>query len=74
MRIEIPEDLARELGTIAEVERKTVEQVAIERLRALLHFPGSPKALLEALRKLPPLSSEAVDELEIAIASGRGPQ
>ena len=71
MTIEIPEDLVRGLEDIAKSEEKSVEQVALERLRSLLDAPGSPKALLHALGELPPLSSDAIDELEAAIAADR---
>jgi hypothetical protein len=73
MTIQIPDDLARGLEGIAAAEKKTVEQVALERLRSLLDKTTSPQAVLRALRELPHPSSSAVDDLEAAIAASRLP-
>ncbi len=73
MTIQIPDDLARGLEGVAAAESKTVEQLAVERLRTLLERPVSPEALLRTLRALPRPSSDAVDELEAAIAGSRLP-
>ena len=35
--------------------------------------PGSPQAILQALRNLPPIPSEDVDELERLIREGQAP-
>ena len=73
MTIQIPDDLARGLEEIAAAQKKTVEQVALERLRALLDTASSPGAVLRTLRQLPHPSSAAVDDLDAAIADARVP-
>jgi HEAT repeat protein len=73
MTIQIPDDLARDLEAIAAAQRMSVEQLAIERLRALFEHPTSPVALLRAIQALPHPSPSAVDDLEAAIAEGRLP-
>jgi hypothetical protein len=73
LTIQIPDDLARGLEGIASAQKKSVEQVALERLRSLLDRPGSPKAVLRAVRELPHPSPSAVDDLEAAIAGARLP-
>jgi hypothetical protein len=73
MTIGIPDDLVRRLEGIALAERKTVEQLALERLRSLVESANSPQALLRAIRALPHPSSSAIDDLEAAIASARLP-
>ena len=71
LTINVPEELARRLQGIAAMQSKSVEQVAVERLRLLLNGTGSREALLEVMRQPPYVSASAVDELEAAIASGR---
>ncbi len=78
MTIQIPEDVARGLASIAAGRNKTVEQLAVENLRLLLTLDrgaetSSPEILLRALQNLPHPSPEAVDDLEAAIRSGRLP-
>jgi hypothetical protein len=73
MTIQIPDDPARELEEIAAAQNKTVEQVALDRLRSNFENTGSPEAVLLALRQLPHPSSAAVDELDAAISSARLP-
>jgi hypothetical protein len=74
MTIQIPDDLAHGLEQIAAIQRKSVEQVAVERLRtSFKDDPGSPAAVLRLLRELPHPSPEAVDEMEAAIEAGRVP-
>jgi predicted transcriptional regulator len=73
LTLQIPDDLARGLESIAAMQKKSVEQVAVERLRSLVNRTGSPEAVLRAMREPPHLSSSAIDELEAAIASGRLP-
>jgi hypothetical protein len=73
MTIQIPDDLVRDLEGLAAAQKKTVEQLALERLRALLDKPNSPQAILRALREMPHPSSSAVDDLEAAIAASRLP-
>jgi len=71
--IQVPDDLARDLQGIAAAQKKTVEQVAVEGLRSLFDKATSPSAILKALQELPHPSSEAVDELEAAIAASHLP-
>jgi hypothetical protein len=73
MMIQIPDDLARGLEGIAAAQHKSVQQLAVERLRSLLDVSTSPPYLLQTLRALPHPSPEAVDELEHAIAASRLP-
>jgi hypothetical protein len=73
MTIQIPDDLARGLEGIAAAQMKSVEQLAVERLRAFLDRPTSPQFLLQALKALPHPSPSAVDDLDAAIAGGRLP-
>ena len=73
LTIQIPDDLARRLEGIASAQKKTVEQVALERLRSLFDTPRSPQDILRALRELPHPSSSAVDDLDAAIAAARLP-
>ena len=76
--IEVPDDLARSLEGIAAAQNKTVQQLAIERLRSLVEINaecpvGSAGAVLRAVFEPPHLSAADVDELDAAIASGRLP-
>lgn len=73
MTIQIPDDLARGLESVAAAQKKTLEQLAVERLRTLLEKPVSPEAVLRTIRALPHPSSGAVDDLEAAIAASRLP-
>ena|SRR5579862_4208838 len=73
MTIQIPDDLARCLAGLAAAQKKSVEQVALERLRSLLDEATSPQAILRALRDLPHPSSAAVDDLDAAIDASRLP-
>ena len=73
MTIQIPDDVARGLEGIAAAQKKSVEQVAVERLRSLLDNASSPQAVLRTLRELPHPSPSAVDDLEAAIAASRLP-
>ena len=71
--IQIPDDLARSLEGIAAAQRKSVEQVALESLRALFDKASSPEAVLRSVRGLSHPSAAAVDDLEAAIAGARLP-
>ena len=73
MTIQIPDDLARGLEGIAAAQQKSVEQVALERLRSLFDCANSPDVVLRTLRQLPHPSAAAVDDLEAAIAEARLP-
>jgi len=73
MTIDIPDDLAHDLAGIAATQNKSVEEVAVERLRSLVAKPNSPQALLQSLRMLPRPSPAAVDDLDAAIAASRLP-
>ena len=61
MTIHIPDDLARGLQGIAAAQQKTVEQVALDSLRALFDRASSPEVALRTVRELPHPSAEAVD-------------
>ena len=71
--IEIPEDVACRLAQIAAAQHKSVEQIAVERLRSFETAPSSPAHLLAVIRGLPRPSAGAVDDLEAAIATHRLP-
>jgi len=76
--IEVPDDLVRSLEGIATAQHMSIEQLLVERLHSLVQDrpeprPGSPAAILQAMRELPHPSAEAVDELDAAIAAGRLP-
>ena len=45
LTIQIPDDLARGLAGIASAQKKSVEQVALERLGSLLDTESSPQAI-----------------------------
>jgi hypothetical protein len=72
MTIQIP-DLARCLKGIAAAQKKSVEQLAVERLRSLFDDASSPGAVLRAMRGLPHPNSSVVDNLDAAIAAARLP-
>jgi hypothetical protein len=73
LTIQIPDDLARNLEGLASAQRKSVEQVALERLRSLFDRTSSAAVVLEAVRSLPHPSPAAVDDLDAAIAIARLP-
>ena len=77
LTIELPEALAQRLAWLAAAQQKSVEQIALERLALLLEAatppPGSPAAILQAMREPPHVSWEDVNELEQAIAEGQLP-
>ena len=75
LTIEMPDDLARSLEGIAAAQRKSVQQLAIERLRSLVEgkgaAAGSATAVLQTMQEPPGVASEDVDRLDEAIAAGR---
>jgi hypothetical protein len=73
MTIQIPDDLARGLEGIAAAQQKSVEELALESLRALFDRASSPEVVLRAVRELSHPSAAAVDDLEAAIAAARLP-
>lgn len=72
MTIQIPDDVARGLEGIAAAEHKSVEEVAVERLRCLVD-KTSPEAVLRLLRERPRPSADAIQDLNAAIEEGRVP-
>jgi len=78
MTIEVPDELARSLEGIAAAQNKSIQQLAVERLRSLVessleHRADSAAAVLRAMQEPPHLSDSDVDELDAAIAGGRLP-
>ena len=76
--LDLAEDLANNLKSIAAAQNKTVQELAIEQLASLdttgkQSMPGSPAAILRALQHPPHLDSADVDELDAVIAGGRLP-
>jgi hypothetical protein len=78
LTIELPDNLAQRLEKLAAAQRKSVQQLALEKLSLLVEaapntLAGSPVELLRVMREGPRLSTEDVDALEASIASGRLP-
>ena len=73
MTIQIPDDLARGLEGIAAAQKKSVEELALERLRTLVERPTSPQAVLRTIQALTHPSPSAVDDLDAAIAASHLP-
>jgi hypothetical protein len=76
--IEVPDDLSRSLERIAAAQRKSLQQLALERLSSLVEIDpttraGSPAAVLRLMQEPPHPSVADVDELDSAIAAGRLP-
>ena len=71
LTLEIPEDLANRLESLAVAQNKSVEQIALEQLRSLDLTPGSPSLILQTMKQLPHLHPSVIDELEAAIRNGR---
>jgi hypothetical protein len=78
LNIEMPDDLARSLQGIAAAQRKSIQQLALERLISLVEdIPerraGSPTAVLRAMQEAPHPTAADVEELDALIAAGRLP-
>jgi hypothetical protein len=78
LTIEMPDDLVRQLEGIAALQRKSVQQLAVDQLQSLVqagaeYRPGSPWAVLRAAQEPPHPSPAEVDDLDAAIASARLP-
>lgn len=73
MTIQIPDELARSLEAIAAAQQKSVEQLALDSLRALSDRAGSPVVVLRAVRELTHPSTAAVDDLDAAISAAQLP-
>jgi hypothetical protein len=76
--IEVPDDLVRSLEGIAAAQRKSIQQLALERLSSLVEVIPEPRvgslaAVLRTMQESPHPSVADVDELDAAIAAGRLP-
>jgi hypothetical protein len=76
--IELPDDLMLSLQGIAAAQRKSLQQLALERLSSLVDVTpaqraGSPSAVLRAMQEPPHLDLADVEELDAVIAAGRLP-
>jgi hypothetical protein len=76
LHIEMPDGLARSLEVIAAAQRKSIQQLALERLISLVEdIPerraGSPAAVLSAMQEAPHPTAGDVEELGALIAAGR---
>ena len=76
--IEISDELARRLEDIAASQRKSVQQLAIERLSLLVegnaeYRVGSAATILRVMQEPPHLSGSDIDELDAAIEAGQLP-
>lgn len=66
--LQLPDDLAASLSILAAEQAKTLEELALDKLRFLVDpLPGTPAALLRAMRSSSPASEEDVDEMLAAI-------
>jgi predicted transcriptional regulator len=72
MTIQVPDDLAREIERLAAARGKSIEQMAVEKLRFLCGA-RSPTEVLRAIRELPHPSLAAADAVEAAITEARLP-
>ena len=78
LNIEVPDHVVRSLEGIAAAQRKSIQQLALERLSSLVEVvpkarAGSPTAVLRAMQEPPHPSSADVDELDAAMLAGRLP-
>jgi predicted transcriptional regulator len=77
LNIEMPDDLERSLQGIAAAQRKSIQQLALERLSSLVDVPerraGSPAAVLRVMQEPPHPTAADVDELDALIAADRLP-
>ena len=76
--VELPDDLALSLEGIAAAQRKSIQQLAVERLSSLVEVSpearaGSPAAVLREMQEPPHPNPSDVEELDAAIAAGRLP-
>lgn len=70
LRMDIPDDLALRLQLLAKARSKSLEEVAVEELKASARIRGTPEAVLHALLSIQPVSPSLVDEMEAAIEEG----
>ena len=78
LTLEMPDELARRLEGIAATQHMSIQQFALDRLRALVPEnteprPGSAAAILRVMHDSPHLTTADVDELDAAIGAGRLP-
>lgn len=78
LTIEVQDDLVRRLEGIAATQRKSVQQLALERLISLVDvitaiLARSPTVVLREMREPPHPSSADIDELDAAIEGRRLP-
>ena len=76
--IELPDDLVLSLQGIAAAQRKSLQQLALERLSSLVDInlaqrAGSPAAILRVMQEPPHPDLADVEELDAVIAAGRLP-
>jgi hypothetical protein len=76
--IELPDDLVLSLQGIAAAQRKSLQQLALERLSSLVDASpaqraGSPAAVLRVMQEPPHPDLADVEELDAVIAAGRLP-
>jgi hypothetical protein len=76
--IELPDDLVLSLQGIAAAQRKSLQQLALERLSSLVDVSpaqraGSPAAVLRAMQEPPYPNLADVEALDAVIAAGRIP-
>jgi len=76
--IELPDDLVLSLEGIAAAQRKSIQQLALERLSSLVEISpapraGSPAAILRVMQEPPHPNLADVEELDAVIAAGRLP-
>ena len=78
LTLEMPDELARKLEGIAATRHMSIQQFALDRLRALVPANtelrlGSAATILRVMHESPHLTAADVDELDAAIKAGRLP-
>lgn len=71
LTVQISDELAKQLQTIAQAQGISVEKAASEALGRVAIDRGTPLAVLRAALSNSPASTEAIEELEDAIRAGR---
>ncbi|MEZ5353247.1 MAG: ribbon-helix-helix protein, CopG family [Bryobacteraceae bacterium] len=74
LTIELPEELARRLESMAAARHTTVPEFVVDGLTKLVadrdSRPGSPASILRAIAEVPLVSAADADDLDAAISRG----
>jgi hypothetical protein len=76
--IEMPDDLVRNLQSIAAAQHRSVQELAIDGLRSLVdaasdYGAGSPGTVLRVMLEPPHPAASDIDEFDAVLAAGRLP-